>query len=47
MLKVDLIEIGFLPKFYQNWIFPTKTHLPIFFLPKTLLLKPIFITNLN
>jgi hypothetical protein len=47
MLKIDFIEIGFLLEFYQNRIFPIKTHLPNFFLPKTLLLKPIFITNSN
>jgi hypothetical protein len=47
MLKVDFIEIGFLPKFHQNQIFPIEIHLPIVFLPKALLLKPNFITNLD
>jgi hypothetical protein len=47
MLKVHFTKTKFLPKFYQNWIFPTKTHLLKFFLSKTLLLKSIFSTDLN
>jgi hypothetical protein len=30
VLKVDFTEIGILPKFYRNQIFPTKFTLPNF-----------------
>ncbi len=34
LLKVDFTKIEFLLKFYQNWIFPIKTHLLNFFYQK-------------
>jgi hypothetical protein len=42
MLKIDFIETGILPEFYQNRFFPIE-----FLLPKTFLPKPICIIGLD